>query len=83
MRDTGQPKHANHAGAILAPLVALLAMAIPGPCSAQSTALRPAVEALYTSVSIYPPSASAMTVCYGFVCRRRHILDFSPAIAGR
>jgi hypothetical protein len=33
---------------------------------------------LYTSVSIYPPSASAMTVCYGFVCRRREILNFSP-----
>ncbi|UGV25519.1 hypothetical protein E0H22_07345 [Rhodopseudomonas boonkerdii] len=32
---------------------------------------------LYTSVSIYPPSASSMTVCYGFVCRRRHIFDFS------
>lgn len=32
---------------------------------------------LYSSVSIYPPSASAMTVCYGFVCRRREILNFS------
>jgi hypothetical protein len=36
------------------------------------------VEALYSSVSIYPPSATRMTVCYGFVCRRRHILDFTP-----
>ncbi|WP_244443288.1 hypothetical protein [Bradyrhizobium sp. Ai1a-2] len=36
-----------------------------------------AVEALYTSVSIYPPSASSMTVCYGFVCRRRETLDFT------
>lgn len=35
------------------------------------------VEALYSSVSIYPPSATRMTVCYGFVCRRRHILDFT------
>ncbi|MBU6457613.1 MAG: hypothetical protein KGK16_09840 [Bradyrhizobium sp.] len=35
--------------------------------------------ALYSSVSIYPPSASAMTVCYGFVCRRREILNFTPA----
>jgi hypothetical protein len=66
------------ARAMLAPLVALLAMAIPVPCSAQGAALRPAVEALYTSVSIYPPSASSMTVCYGFVCRRRHILEFTP-----
>ena len=35
-------------------------------------------EALYTTVSIFPPSANAMTVCYGFVCRRREILDFTP-----
>jgi hypothetical protein len=34
--------------------------------------------ALYSTVSIYPPSASAMTVCYGFVCRRREILNFTP-----
>jgi hypothetical protein len=37
------------------------------------------VAQLYTSVSIYPPSASQMTVCYGFVCRRREVLDFSAA----
>jgi len=36
-----------------------------------------AVEYLYSSVSIYPPSATSMTVCYGFVCRRRETLDFS------
>ena len=40
--------------------------------------LSPAQAQLYTSVSIYPPSASAMTVCYGFVCRRREILNFTP-----
>jgi hypothetical protein len=33
--------------------------------------------ALYTTVSIFPPSASSMTVCYGFVCRRRASLDFT------
>jgi hypothetical protein len=38
-----------------------------------------AVEDLYSSVSIFPPSATRMTVCYGFVCRRRHILDFTSA----
>lgn len=37
------------------------------------------VADLYTSVSIHPPSASSMTVCYGFVCRRRTILDFNAA----
>src|SRR5712675_866208 len=34
------------------------------------------IAALYSSVSIYPPSPTSMTVCYGFVCRRREILDF-------
>jgi hypothetical protein len=34
--------------------------------------------ALYSTVSIYPPSAKSMTVCYGFVCRRREMLDFTP-----
>lgn len=37
------------------------------------------VAELYTSVSIYPPNAGSMTVCYGFVCRRRHIFDFTTA----
>jgi hypothetical protein len=37
------------------------------------------IAALYSTVSIYPPSATSMTVCYGFVCRRREILDFTPA----
>jgi len=79
MRDTVQPKCAIAAGARLAPLVSLLlALVISTPCSAQGIALRPAVEALYSSVSIYPPSATSMTVCYGFVCRRRHVLDFTP-----
>ena len=36
-------------------------------------------EALYTTVSIFPPSAQRMTVCYGFVCRRREILDFTAS----
>jgi hypothetical protein len=35
------------------------------------------ISELYTSVSIYPPSATSMTICYGFICRRRYILDFS------
>lgn len=40
------------------------------------------VAALYSTVSIYPPTASRMTVCYGFVCRRREILDFTPGDRG-
>ncbi len=62
---------------------ALLAMGIVAATLPSSPA--PAIEMsrevadLYTSVSIYPPSAGSMTVCYGFVCRRRHIFDFSAA----
>jgi hypothetical protein len=45
----------------------------------EAAQIRSAVEQLYTSVSIYPPSATSMTVCYGFVCRRREILEFTQA----
>jgi len=57
--------------------VALSLMAIAP--SALAVELTPPQAALYSSVSIYPPSASSMTVCYGFVCRRREILNFTPA----
>jgi hypothetical protein len=55
----------------------LLPMAAPVPAFAVQ--LSAPQEALYTTVSIFPPSAQRMTVCYGFVCRRREILDFSAA----
>jgi hypothetical protein len=45
---------------------------------AHSLELSAPQAALYATVSIFPPSAQRMTVCYGFVCRRREILDFSP-----
>jgi hypothetical protein len=48
------------------------------PLSASASELSAPQAALYSTVSIYPPSATAMTVCYGFVCRRREILDFTP-----
>jgi hypothetical protein len=57
--------------------IAVLAMALAGIQPAKALEMTPAIAALYTTVSIYPPSASSMTVCYGFVCRRREILDFS------
>jgi hypothetical protein len=50
---------------------------VAGP--AQATELSAAQAALYSTVSIFPPSVKSMTVCYGFVCRRREMLDFSPA----
>jgi hypothetical protein len=45
--------------------------------SASAGELTEPQAALYTSVSIFPPNATRMTVCYGFVCRRREILDFT------
>ena len=63
-------------------VVAICAMAIGAwlgfAAAAHAVELSPGVSELYTSVSIYPPSASSMTVCYGFGCRRRHSLDFGP-----
>ena len=54
-------------------------MLIAAPRPALAIELSAPQEALYTTVSIFPPSADSMTVCYGFVCRRREILDFTPA----
>jgi hypothetical protein len=45
----------------------------------RATELSPGISELYTSVSIYPPAADTMTICYGFVCRRRHVFDFTSA----
>jgi len=35
--------------------------------------------AIYSAASIFPPTAQRMTVCYGFGCRRREMLDFTAA----
>jgi hypothetical protein len=56
--------------------IGLTLIAVPLPASALE--LSAPQEALYTTVSIFPPSANSMTVCYGFVCRRRETLDFTP-----
>jgi hypothetical protein len=48
------------------------------PSSATALEMSRPVADLYSTVSIFPPSAKSMTVCYGFVCRRREILDFTP-----
>src|SRR6266481_5030056 len=61
----------------LAMSVAALAL-LGAPLPASAVELSAPVAALYSTVSIFPPSATSMTVCYGFVCRRREILDFSP-----
>ena len=60
-------------------VAAVACMSLAGSGQAATAELTPAQAALYTTVSIFPPSASSMTVCYGFVCRRRQMLDFSAA----
>ena len=62
--------------------IVLLAAALAALVAAQpASALRLSSEQaeMYTSVSINPPSAEAMTICYGFVCRRRATLDFTAS----
>jgi hypothetical protein len=51
---------------------------IAAPLPALAVELSAPVAELYSTVSIFPPTAKSMTVCYGFVCRRREILDFTP-----
>jgi hypothetical protein len=41
--------------------------------------LWPEIAQLYSSVEMEPPSATHMTVCYGFVCRLRLTLVFTDA----
>jgi hypothetical protein len=77
MKDADQPirmKRAGFAGAL-----AVLMLSLPSAMPARAAELSSGIMQLYTSVSIYPPSATGMTVCYGFVCRRREMLDFSAA----
>ena len=57
-------------------VLAMAASAFAWPSLAGPVDMSRAVADLYSSVSIYPPSATQMTVCYGFVCRRRYTLDF-------
>jgi hypothetical protein len=59
-------------------LLLIGSMPVGGALPVRAAELSAAQAALYSTVSIYPPSASAMTVCYGFVCRRRDILNFTP-----
>lgn len=63
-------------------LLVAVAMLVIAPALgglAGAAELSSGIAQLYTSVSIYPPTAKSMTVCYGFVCRRREPLDFTSA----
>ena len=60
--------------------VILLGLTIPGPAAAPRAAeMSTEVAKLYESVSVNPPKDGSMTVCYGFVCRRRAQFDFTAA----
>jgi len=75
MRNAALPYRGNHIAAVLGVFLAV----VLAPAAAMAAGMSSAITYLYESVSIYPPSAKSMTVCYGFVCRRREILEFSDA----
>jgi hypothetical protein len=56
-----------------------LCITVAATAPASAVELTEPQAALYSTVSIFPPDATRMTVCYGFVCRRREILDFTAA----
>ena len=78
MADVAEQAGRSSSGAISGALVVAAMLLCLAP-AARAAEISAAVSELYTSVSIFPPSANSMTVCYGFVCRRRHTLDFTPA----
>jgi hypothetical protein len=59
-------------------LAGIVSAVLLAPSPAPAMQMTSAVAQLYSSVSVYPPQTSQMTVCYGFVCRRRFVMDFSP-----
>lgn len=49
---------------------------LPNPAAAIK--LSPLIAQMYAMVETQPPTANQMMVCYGFVCRRKLVLHFSP-----
>ena len=77
MRDFALPIRGCRARTTFAAMLGVFLAALSGAPAAKAVEMSAAIAYLYNSVSIYPPSARSMTVCYGFVCRRREILDFT------
>ena len=75
MKDADQPIRAGRTA--FAGAVAAIVLSLPLVTTAAAAEFSAGQTQLYTSVSIYPPSATSMTVCYGFVCRRREMLNFT------
>jgi hypothetical protein len=67
------------AGRLLGVLIIAGTAAATGARPSLAVELSQPMAYLYNSVSINPPTASSMTICYGFVCRRREQLDFTAA----
>jgi hypothetical protein len=78
MGDAAQPIRGSRTRARLACVLGVVGMAV-SVAPVHAAEMSSGIAQLYTSVSINPPSATSMTVCYGFVCRRREQLDFSAA----
>ena len=78
MEDAGQPIRRSGMRERLAAVLGVVGVVLSA-APVHAAPISSAVEYLYSSVSIYPPSATSMTVCYGFVCRRRETLDFTEA----
>ena len=62
---------------VAAPIAALAFAGGGTPAGAMQ--LSEGLAQLYSSVSINPPSADRVTICYGFVCRRRYVFDVDRA----
>ena len=62
--------------------VLVVAGLLLGPAPARAIQLSFGQQQMYSSVEAVPPTASQMMVCYGFVCRLRFFLYFSPAERG-
>jgi len=78
MLDAGQPPFGNQTLVRLGGMLCVLLAALLGAPRAEATEMSREIAALYSTVSIYPPSAQSMTICYGFVCRRREVVTFTP-----
>lgn len=72
-----QARHFTRRIARAGAVIASLAGAMMTSGLARAVEMSGPIRELYTSVSVYPPSAASMTICYGFVCRRRYELDFN------
>ena len=76
MDGFGAMRHGFRQVLILAAMLLSASLLGLGPAAA-AIKLTPALEQMYGQTETEPPSAELMTVCYGFVCRRRVMLDFT------